>query len=86
MLAPWKKGYEKPRQHIKRQRPSLCQQRPIQSKVMVFPVVLYGCESWIIDKAECPRINAFGYGAGEDSWESLKSKKIKPFNSKGNEP
>ena len=26
---------------------------------MVFPVVLYGCESWIIKKAECRRINAF---------------------------
>ena len=28
-------------------------------KAMVFPVVLYGCESWPINKAECQRINAF---------------------------
>ena len=28
-------------------------------KVMVFPVVMYGCESWTIKKAECQRINAF---------------------------
>ena len=28
-------------------------------KVMVFPVVMYGCESWIIKKAECQRIDAF---------------------------
>ena len=28
-------------------------------KVMVFPVVMYGCESWTIKKAECPRIDAF---------------------------
>ena len=28
-------------------------------KAMVFPVVMYGCESWIIKKAECPRIDAF---------------------------
>ena len=28
-------------------------------KTMVFPVVMYGCESWIIMKAECPRIDAF---------------------------
>ena len=28
-------------------------------KVMVFPVVMYGCESWIIRKAECQRIDAF---------------------------
>ena len=28
-------------------------------KAMVFPVVIYGCESWYIKKAECPRIDAF---------------------------
>ena len=28
-------------------------------KAMVFPVVMYGCESWIIKKAECPRIDTF---------------------------
>ena len=28
-------------------------------KAMVFPVVMYGCESWIIKKNECPRIDAF---------------------------
>ena len=28
-------------------------------KVMVFPVVMYGCESWTITKAECPRFDAF---------------------------
>ena len=28
-------------------------------KAMVFPVVRYGCESWTIKKAECPRIDAF---------------------------
>ena len=28
-------------------------------KAMVFPVVLYGCESWTVKKAECQRINAF---------------------------
>ena len=29
------------------------------AKAMVFPVVMYGCESWIIKKAECRRIDAF---------------------------
>ena len=38
---------------------------------MVFPVVIYGCESWTIKKAEDQRIDAFELGAGEDSWESL---------------
>ena len=28
-------------------------------KAMVFPVVMYGCESWTIKKAECQRIDAF---------------------------
>ena len=28
-------------------------------KAMVFPVVMYGCESWTIKKAECPRTDAF---------------------------
>ena len=31
-------------------------------KAMVFPVVMYGCESWIIKKAECRRIDAFEPG------------------------
>ena len=29
------------------------------AKAMVFPVVMYGCESWTMKKAECQRINAF---------------------------
>ena len=28
-------------------------------KAMVFPIVMYGCESWIIKKAECQKIDAF---------------------------
>ena len=40
-------------------------------KAMVFPVVMYGCESWAIMKAEHGRIDALNCGVGEDSWESL---------------
>ena len=36
-------------------------------KVMVFPVVMYGCESWTIKKAEYRRTNAFELWCGEDS-------------------
>ena len=36
-------------------------------KAMVFPVVMYGCESWTIKKAERQRIDGFGCGVGEDS-------------------
>ena len=36
-------------------------------KVMVFPVVMYGCENWTIKKAEHRRIDAFNCGVREDS-------------------
>ena len=36
-------------------------------KVFVFPVAMYGCESWTIKKAECQRIDAFELGVGGDS-------------------
>ena len=36
-------------------------------KAMVFPVVMYGCESWTIKKAECSRIDALNCGVGEYS-------------------
>ena len=36
-------------------------------KVMVFPVVMYGCENWTIKKAERRRIDALNCGVGEDS-------------------
>ena len=36
-------------------------------KAMVFPVVMYGCESWAIKKAEHRRTDAFDCGVGEDS-------------------
>ena len=36
-------------------------------KAMVFPVVMYECESWTIKKAECRRIDAFQLGVREDS-------------------
>ena len=52
---------------------------------MVSPVVLYGCESWTIKKAECKRIDAFV--VLEKILESpLDCKKIKPVNPKGNQP
>ena len=36
-------------------------------KAMVFPVVMYGCESWTVKKAELQRIDALNCGVGEDS-------------------
>ena len=40
-------------------------------KAMVFPVVMYGCESWTIKIVECQRTDALNCGVGEDSWEPL---------------
>ena len=58
MLAPWKKSYDQPRKHIKKQRHYVVN-RSLVAKAKVFPVVVYGCESWTIKKAEHWRIDAF---------------------------
>ena len=58
MLAPWKKSYDQPRQHMKSRDITLPAKVRLV-KAMVFPVVMYGCESWTIKKAECRRIDAF---------------------------
>ena len=53
-------------------------------KAMVFPVVMYGCESWTKKKAEHQRIDAFKFWCW--TLESpLDSKEIKPVNPKGNQ-
>ena len=82
MLAPWKKSYDKPRQCIKKQRHH-CTDKVLLLKAMVFPVAMYGCESWTIKKAECQRIDAFELWC----WRRLKSpldSKIKPVYPKRN--
>ena len=40
-------------------------------KAMVFPVVMYGCESWTIKKLSAEELMLLNCGVGEDSWESL---------------
>ena len=76
MLTPWKESYAQPRQHIKKQRHYFV-------KAMVFPVVMYGCESWTVKKAEHCRIDAFELL--EKILESpLDSKEIKSVNPKQN--
>ena len=58
MLAPGKKSYNKPRQYLKSK--DVTSPTKIHLvKAVVFPVVIYGCESWTIKKAECWRIDAF---------------------------
>jgi len=55
-------------------------------KAMVFPLVMYGCESWSIKKAEHQRIDAFETVVLEKTLESpLDSKQIQPVHPKGDQ-
>ena len=65
MLTPWKKSYNKPGQHIKKQRHYFATKVHLV-KAIVFPVVMYECESWTIKKAESRRNDGFECGIGED--------------------
>ena len=57
-LLLWKKSYDKPIQRIKKQRHYFAN-KIYTVKAMVFPVVMYECESWTIKKAEGQRTDAF---------------------------
>ena len=52
------KSYDQPREHIKKQRHYFAN-KGLSSQSYVFPVVMYGCESWTEKKAECWRIDGF---------------------------
>ena len=54
-------------------------------KVMIFPTVMYGCESWTIKKAECQRIDAFELWCWRRLESPLDCKNIKPVNPIGNQ-
>ena len=71
-------SYDQPRQHIK-SRDITLPTKVYLIKAMVFPVVMYRCESWTIKKAECQKIDAFGTVILEKTLESpLDSKEIQP--------
>ena len=55
-------------------------------KAMVFPVVMYGYESWTIKKAECQRIDAFELWCWKRLKSPLNSREFKSVNPKGNQP
>ena len=57
MLAPWKESYDL--DSILKNRDITLPTKIHLVKAMVFPVVMYGCESWTIKKAECQRLDAF---------------------------
>ena len=59
MLAPWKKSYDDEPDSILKSREIILPTKVCLVKTVVFPVVMYGCESWTIKKVECQRIDAF---------------------------
>ena len=65
MLAPWKKSYDKI--SILKSRDITLPAKIRIIEAMAFPVVMYGCESWNIKKAERHRIDALYCDVGEDS-------------------
>ena len=54
-------------------------------KTMVFPVVMYGCESWTVKKAECRRIDAFELWCWRSLLSPLDCKEIQPVHSEGDQ-
>ena len=55
-------------------------------KAMVFPVVMYGCESWTVKKAEHRRIDAFELVLEKTLESPLECKEIQPVYSEGDQP
>ena len=94
MLAPWNKAMTKLDSILKSSDITLPTKVRLV-KAMVFPVVMYGCESWTIKKAECERIDAFNCGFGEDCFwtlvlektleNPLDCKEIQPVHPKGSQ-
>ena len=59
MLAFWRKSYDQPRQHIKKQRHYLANKVPSSQGYGFSHMIMYGCENWTLKKAEHRRIDAF---------------------------
>ena len=67
MLAPWKKSYDQPRQHVKKQRHYFANKGPSSQSYGFSSSHVYGCESWTIKKAEPEELRLLNCGVGEDS-------------------
>ena len=84
-LAPWKKNYDKSRQHTKKQSHYFANKYP-SSQSYGFPIVTYGYESWTIKRASPKELMLLNcYGVGKDSWESLGLQRIQPVHLKWNQ-
>ena len=83
MLPPWKESYNNLDSVFKSRDITLLTKVHLV-KAMVFPVVIYGYESWTIKKAERQRTDAFEVWCLRLLGVRLDCKEIKPFNPKGN--
>ena len=84
-LASWRKSYDQPRQHVKKQRHYFANKNICLIKAMIFPVVMYGCDSWNIKIAECWRIDVSTVMLKKTFESSMGCKDIKLVNPKGNQ-
>ena len=84
-LAPWKESYDKPRQHIKKQRHHFADKGPY-SQSYGFPIVMYGCKSWTLKKTEHQRIDTSALWCRRRLLSPLSSTEIQPVHPKGNQP
>ena len=85
MLAPWKTAMTNLDSTLKSRDITLPTKVHLV-KAMVFPVVMYGCESWTIKKAEHQRMHAFELWLLEKTLEStLDCKEIQPVHPKGDQ-
>ena len=79
ILAPWKKSYDKLKQCVK-SRDIILPTKVCLVKAIVFPIVMYGCESWTKKKAEHKRIDAFELGCWRRllrvSWTAAAAKSL----------
>ena len=78
-------NYDQTRQHIKKQRHYFANKGP-SSQSYGYPVVMYGCESWTIKKADLRIFDAFELWCWRRLESPLGCKDIKPVNPKGNQP
>ena len=84
MLASWKKSYDK-LDSVLKSRDIILPTKLRLVKAMVFPVVMYGCESWTVKKAECQRIDAFELSWWRTLETLLDCKETRPVHPKGNQ-
>ena len=83
-LTPWKESYDQ--LSTFKSRDILLSTKFHLVKAMVFPVVMYGCESWTVKKVECRRINAFELWCWRRLESPLDCKEIQSVHSEGDQP